>query len=62
MDDRSQPSDTNKQFGENAAQREPVQAPRQVLATDAASRDARATEPAVGTDGQLVEAGYGHGV
>jgi hypothetical protein len=26
------------------------------------SRETRVTEPVVGTDGQLVEAGYGHGV
>lgn len=25
-------------------------------------RDTRVTEPAVATDGQIVEAGYGHGV
>ena len=31
-------------------------------AAPAAPRESRMTDPAVGTDGQLVEAGYGHGV
>jgi hypothetical protein len=31
-------------------------------AAPAPSRDSRMSEPAVATDGQIVEAGYGHGV
>ena len=34
----------------------------QASATPAPSREARRADPDVGTDGQLVEAGYGHGV
>ena len=35
---------------------------RQLVAAQGTARDSRVTEPAVATDGQLVEAGYGHGV
>ena len=34
----------------------------QSAAAPAPPRESRMTDPAVGTDGQLVEAGYGHGV
>ena len=45
--------------------RQPEQSPEpayQSAAAPAAPRESRMTDPAVGTDGQLVEAGYGHGV
>ena len=36
--------------------------PRQMVAAQGTARDSRVAEPAVATDGQIVEAGYGHGV
>jgi len=39
-----------------------IEATYQSAAAPAAPRESRMTDPAVGTDGQLVEAGYGHGV
>jgi hypothetical protein len=45
--------------------RQPEQATEPAYETAAApatSRESRMADPAVGTDGQLVEAGYGHGV
>jgi hypothetical protein len=42
--------------------RDRVDPARQVFASDGSRREARVGEPAVGTDGQIVEAGYGHGV
>ena len=39
-----------------------TEATHQSAAAPAAPRESRMTDPAVGTDGQLVEAGYGHGV
>ena len=48
---------------EDPRQAEPVAAPAyQSTAGPAAPRESRVTDPAVGTDGQLLEAGYGHGV
>ena len=35
---------------------------RQIVAAQGTAPDSRVTEPAVATDGQIVEAGYGHGV
>ena len=45
---------------EGARQAEQVVAPAYQSA--AAPSESRMTDPAVGTDGQLLEAGYGHGV
>jgi hypothetical protein len=62
MDNR-QSQETSSQFGEPAGAREPAQPLRQVSAAEpTAAKEVRAAEPAVATDGQLVEAGYGHGV
>lgn len=62
MDDR-QSQETSRQFGEPAGSREAVQPIRQVFAAEpTTTKEVRAAEPAVATDGQLVEAGYGHGV
>ena len=44
-------------------QAEQIAAPAyQSTAGPAAPRESRVTDPAVGIDGQLLEAGYGHGV
>jgi len=61
MDNR-QPQETSRPFGELAGSREPAQPMRQVFAAEPTAKEVRAAEPAVATDGQLVEAGYGHGV
>jgi hypothetical protein len=61
MDNEPQP-ETNRQPEDTAAPREPVDSGRQVFASDGFTREKRVAEPVVATDGQLVEAGYGHGV
>ena len=50
------------QAGEPAPQRDPAPPMRQVFAAEGGPAKEGRGEPAVATDGQLVEAGYGHGV
>jgi hypothetical protein len=61
MESKSQAADAARQTGDPNA-REPVEPRQQTFVTQATARDSRVAEPAVATDGQLVEAGYGHGV
>ena len=42
--------------------REPGDPKRQMYTSQASPREDRISEPAIETDGQLAEAGYGHGV
>ena len=42
--------------------RDPGDPKRQMFAAPPSAREDRMSEPAVETDGQMVEAGYGHGV
>jgi len=46
----------------DASAREPVDPGRQMFVSQGKARENRVSEPAVATDGQIVEAGYGHGV
>jgi hypothetical protein len=65
MDNRTDPPQEGRPFdaAERPRQAEPVTEPGfQSAAAQPSSRESRVTEPAVATDGQLVEAGYGHGV
>ena len=62
MDNKQQTADAAAQSRSAAASREPASPGPQMCAAPASSKDARMSEPPVATDGQLVEAGYGHGV
>ncbi len=65
MDTRTHTSQPGKPSNpvETPRQGEPVAEPEyQASAAQQPSKESRMTEPVVGTDGQLVEAGYGHGV
>jgi hypothetical protein len=65
MDTRTRTSQPREPFDpvEAPRQGEPVAEPvYQASAAQQTSKESRTTEPVVGTDGQLVEAGYGHGV
>ena len=60
--DKPRQSQTTSPFGEHGDRREPAPAARQVFAAENQTKDVRLTDPPVAIDGQLVEAGYGHGV
>ena len=49
--------ETRETHARDADERRP-----QMVAAQGTTRENRVTEPAVATDGQIVEAGYGHGV
>jgi hypothetical protein len=65
MDNRASTTQTGKPFdaGETPRREVPVtETGYDAPAAQASSRESRVTEPSVATDGQIVEAGYGHGV
>lgn len=65
MDDQSQTTKTGRQFAavEQARPAEPVAAAgRQAVTPEASAKDTRMADVTLATDGQLMEAGYGHGV
>jgi hypothetical protein len=62
MENKPQTPDTTRQAGNTGPPREAADPRRQAFACDGSATDTRVSEPAVETDGQLAEAGYGHGV
>lgn len=64
MDNRSQPAGVGAQFGavDVNRQSEPGQTTARHSAAPASSKEPRPADVALETDGQIVEAGYGHGV
>jgi hypothetical protein len=65
MENRGFTSQAARPFDGPETPRQPEQATEpgyQAAAAQQPPRDTRVGEPAVATDGQLVEAGYGHGV
>jgi hypothetical protein len=65
MDNRASTTQTGKPFdAEETPRREApvVETGYEASAAQGPSRETRVTEPSVATDGQIVEAGYGHGV
>lgn len=66
MDNPASTTQTGKPFdaGETPRREAPVtEAGYEASAAQgSSSRETRVTEPSVATDGQIVEAGYGHGV
>jgi hypothetical protein len=61
MENEPQATEATSQSRDTSTAREPANPGRPVFAADGA-RENRVSEPAVATDGQTVEAGYGHGV
>jgi hypothetical protein len=61
MENRPQATDVSRQAGEPPERREPAPAARQSF-TDPAVKETMTAQPAVASDGQMVELGYGHGV
>ena len=65
MDDRSSTTQTGKPFdaGETPRRETPVaENGYEASAAQGSPRETRMTEPSIATDGQIIEAGYGHGV
>jgi hypothetical protein len=60
MEDRTQPADTDWRSNEHQREQREPSAPRRALVEP--MQEARTPQPALASDGQLVEAGYGHGV
>jgi hypothetical protein len=61
MEKQNQAQDGGRAGGDHRGEREPVAAVRHPFAEPAAP-DVRLAQPMVAGDGQIVEAGYGHGV
>jgi hypothetical protein len=62
MENEPQATETTSRSRDTSAAREPANPRRPVFAAEGAARENRVSEPALATDGQTVEAGYGHGV
>jgi hypothetical protein len=62
MENKPQPPEAPRQSRDTSPAREPASPGRQMFAAEGTARENRVSEPDVATDGQLVEAGYGHGV
>ncbi len=65
MDEQTKTTEMARQFAaaEHVRQADPAPSgSRQSFAAEAAAKEARAADAALTTDGQLHEAGYGHGV
>ena len=61
MENRREAKETGSQAGDQAERREPAPPAPQAFAA-APGTNAAMSQPAVASDGQLVEFGYGHGV
>jgi len=61
MDNKPQTVDGATQTRDTST-REPADPDAPRRAAGAAVRESRVSDPPVGTDGQMIEAGYGHGV
>lgn len=59
MDDRTEPADTGRRSTEEREQQEAPPARRAFIEP---LQEPRTAQPALASDGQVVEAGYGHGV
>jgi hypothetical protein len=62
MEQQNQTHDAGRPAAEHADRQEPAAAVRQTFGEPTSHETRIVAQPAVAGDGQLVEAGYGHGV